>query len=155
MTKLVTDYISSCPDSKIVLMGYSQGAQVVADTLIGSSTSGFGGGFGGGYGGSSAASSGGLPAADRKNIIAAIQMGDPSHVPGLSTDKGTSTKNGVFPRSNSANYASDGFGSLIQSYCDTGDEYCDSGNSLQVHLSYVQTYGTDATNFVVSKYKAA
>jgi len=46
MTNLVTQYVASCPDAKIVLMGYSQGAQVVADTLIGAG-SGFGGGSSG------------------------------------------------------------------------------------------------------------
>jgi hypothetical protein len=35
------------------------------------------------------------------------------------------------------------------SYCDTGDEVCDSGHSAEIHETYVQTYGTDATNFVV------
>lgn len=74
----------------------------MADTLFGSSSSfGFGGG----------SSSSGLAAQYKKNsmfppnmilnhtnartVIAAIQMGDPSHVPNLSIDVGTSTKNGV------------------------------------------------------------
>lgn len=42
MMTLIESYAQACPDGKIVLMGYSQGAQVVADTLLGSST-GFGG----------------------------------------------------------------------------------------------------------------
>lgn len=35
MTKLLTDYAARCPSSKIVMMGYSQGAQVAADVLCG------------------------------------------------------------------------------------------------------------------------
>lgn len=35
MTALLTSYASRCPDSKIVMMGYSQGAQVAADVLCG------------------------------------------------------------------------------------------------------------------------
>jgi acetylxylan esterase len=43
----------------------------------------------------------------------------------------------------------------IVSYCNNGDEFCDSGNSLQVHLSYVQSNGDAATQFLVSKAKGA
>jgi len=39
MTKLIENYVADCPDSKIVLMGYSQGAHVTGDVLCGSSTS--------------------------------------------------------------------------------------------------------------------
>lgn len=41
MTKLVQDYAAMCPDSKIAVMGYSQGAQVSADVLCGTSEIGF------------------------------------------------------------------------------------------------------------------
>lgn len=35
MTALLTGYASRCPASKIVMMGYSQGAQVAADVMCG------------------------------------------------------------------------------------------------------------------------
>jgi acetylxylan esterase len=35
MTKLVEDYAAACPNSKMVLMGYSQGAQVTGDVVSG------------------------------------------------------------------------------------------------------------------------
>ena len=35
MTDQLSTYVSTCPDSKIVLLGYSQGAQVVGDTMCG------------------------------------------------------------------------------------------------------------------------
>lgn len=41
MTRLVTDYTSRCPNSKLVLMGYSQGAQVTADMLCGTNENTF------------------------------------------------------------------------------------------------------------------
>lgn len=41
LTELVTTYQACCPDSKMVLMGYSQGAQVTADFLCGTSETGF------------------------------------------------------------------------------------------------------------------
>lgn len=41
LTEMVLDYQSCCPDSKMVLLGYSQGAQVTADFLCGRSEAGF------------------------------------------------------------------------------------------------------------------
>lgn len=41
MTNLIETYVASCPDSKIVLLGYSQGAQVVGDTVCGTTSNGF------------------------------------------------------------------------------------------------------------------
>lgn len=40
MTKLVTDYVDACPTGKVVLMGYSQGAQVTGDTVCGTAETG-------------------------------------------------------------------------------------------------------------------
>lgn len=37
MAMLVNSYASACPNSRMVLMGYSQGAQVTADLLCGTS----------------------------------------------------------------------------------------------------------------------
>jgi hypothetical protein len=92
-----------------------QGTQVVADTLIGSSSGlealvRLRGGPEGSSG--SSTSSGGLAEHYRKDgmklrlqhftrhidivtVVAAIQMGNPSHITGLSLNKGTSTMNGV------------------------------------------------------------
>lgn len=52
MTNQITAYAQACPNSKIVLMGYSQGAQVLGDTVSGGgtwtpNTQLFGGGPGG------------------------------------------------------------------------------------------------------------
>jgi acetylxylan esterase len=80
-------------------------------------------------------------------------MGDPSHVPGLAQDVGNSTKAGVFPRNNTAACASTA--SITQSYCNANDTFCDSGSSLQVHLSYVQVFGTQAAQFITSKVVAS
>ncbi|KAF8851237.1 alpha/beta-hydrolase [Acephala macrosclerotiorum] len=146
MMTLIESYAQACPDGKIVLMGYSQGAQVVADTLLGSST---------GFGGTVAPPSFlFLSQAKRTPVIVVIQMGDSSHRLNLSFDVGTSVKSGMFPRSNSASYTSDGYAGLIQYYCDTGDEFCDPGNNLRVHLGYMQKHGTQAASFVAGKYKA-
>lgn len=41
MTTLVTAYTARCPTSKVVLMGYSQGAQVTMDVLCGTEINNF------------------------------------------------------------------------------------------------------------------
>lgn len=41
LSDMVTEYQTCCSDSKLVLLGYSQGAQVTADYLCGRSELGF------------------------------------------------------------------------------------------------------------------
>lgn len=40
------------------------------------------------------------------------------------------------------------------SFCNANDTFCDSGQNLTVHLSYVQDNGTSAVNFITEKVKA-
>jgi acetylxylan esterase len=97
--------VKRCPKEKFVLVGYSQGAQVVGDAL--------------GGGGRTPATKG-VRAAIARKIVAVIQMGDPRRVPGRSFDKGTDPgATGVFPRPASESLAR--FAKRFRSYCDTGD----------------------------------
>lgn len=82
MTQLVNSYAQACPSSRMVLMGYSQGAQVAADTVCGSTISGF-------------AQTQAISTALTDKIAAIMLMGDPTHVVNQPFDQGTSTKNGV------------------------------------------------------------
>lgn len=107
-------------------------------------------------------------------VAAVITFGDPTHVAGKPYNAGSSTKNGVSddlylglsdyilindtslqvsPRSNTA--ALDTYGPIMQSYCDTGDKFCDSGSSLQVHLDEIKNHGPAAASFIVSKFKGS
>jgi acetylxylan esterase len=76
-------------------------------------------------------------------------MGDPSFVPGLMQDAGNSTKAGIFPRNNTAACSSSA--AITKSFCNADDKFCASGNSIQVHISYVQVFGKDAAQFIVGK----
>ncbi|QSZ33587.1 hypothetical protein DSL72_005155 [Monilinia vaccinii-corymbosi] len=150
MTKLVQDYAAKCPDSKIALMGYSQGANVAGDVMCGSSGMGSAMGWLGTSGagsGTTQSSSAGLSADVAAKVVAVVLMGDPTHVPGASFNTGTSTKSGMFPRKNVANCPA----AKMISYCDTGDTFCDSGASVAVHMSYVTKYGTAAAKFITDK----
>jgi hypothetical protein len=66
-------------------------------------------------------------------------------------DLGTSTRNGQFPRSSTQLSVLAGFASRIAAWCDSNDTFCDSGNSLNVHLTYLNRYQTAAQNFVLGK----
>jgi len=113
-----------------------QGAQVIGDVMCGTSEANFN-------------STPPLNPALSKNIIAIIQMGDPTHIPNLPQDVGNSTKAGIFPRPNTTACAA--MEPITKSFCSADDRFCDSGNSIPVHLSYVREFGVQAKDFVVSK----
>jgi len=137
MQSLITSYEARCPNSKIALLGYSQGAQVVGDVLCGTSEANWN---------STAPES----AALSKNIIASVQMGDPTFVLNQAQDVGNATKGGIFKRNNTAACPS----SIMKSYCNFNDTFCDGGSSLVVHLSYVNVYGDVAAQWIIGKFGA-
>jgi acetylxylan esterase len=143
MAKDVENAVSACPNEKIVLLGYSQGAQVVGDVLAG------------GGGGSLGAQSAPIPSADAAKVIAAIQFGDPRHQPNLaSIDLGTDPgAQGIFPVVSGQSRA--GFSAILRSWCDTGDPFCAGGANLNAHLQYVNKYDTAANTFVKGRLTAA
>jgi acetylxylan esterase len=143
MAKDVENAVSACPNEKIVLLGYSQGAQVVGDVLAG------------GGGGSLGAQSAPIPSADAAKVIAAIQFGDPRHQPNLaSIDLGTDPgAQGIFPVV--AGQSRAGFSAILRSWCDTGDPFCAGGANLNAHLQYTQKYDTAANTFVKGRLTAA
>ncbi|EFQ25748.1 cutinase [Colletotrichum graminicola] len=140
MTKLVQDYAARCPDTKMVLMGYSQGAQVTGDVMCGTSENGF-------------TTTQPQSAEVAAKVAAILLMGDPSHVTGQPYNQGSSHNNGRFPRTRTA--GCNAVADKMVSFCNTGDPFCDGGRNLQVHLSYVQTNGDAANQFIMSKVKAA
>lgn len=77
-------------------------------------------------------------------------MGDPRHIPGESFDVGTSQHDGLFPRLASQQYSAT-LQPRIQSFCDAEDEFCDSGLSLEVHLTYLDRYQTRAADFILEQ----
>jgi acetylxylan esterase len=139
--------VTKCPGQKILLLGYSQGAQIVGDAL----------GGGGGNAKSSGQGDGkeSPPAAKSatEKVVGVIQYGDPRRIPGQSFDVGTDPgAEGIFPRK--TNQLLTAFAPDIQSYCDTGDPFCAKGNELNAHLAYFEKFDKTATAFLVSRLKA-
>ena len=65
-------------------------------------------------------------------------------------DKGTSKRAGLFPRQSNQQHSAT-LQSCIQSWCDTGDPYCDSGTTVSAYTSYLSRYQTAAVNFIIQK----
>ncbi|CAK1364345.1 Acetylxylan esterase [Cercospora beticola] len=150
MKELVEAYVAQdCPNNApLVLMGYSQGAQVVADYVSGQNVGVFP------YNSSLAE-----PAPDNvlSKIAAIITMGDPSiNITNNPAHVGNSTKPGLFERFGNATsiFETSGLDNRTQAYCNALDPYCASaGNfdNITVHLVYVQEFGMQARDFVVQK----
>ncbi|KAE8153331.1 acetylxylan esterase precursor [Aspergillus avenaceus] len=138
MVHAISAYIFRCPDSKIVLLGYSQGAHIIGDTLCGSIVElGF-------------AQSAPINDTLGSKIIAAVSMGDPSFFAGLSYNNGTNKVNsGWFARRNNTVCAK--YDAARVSYCDVGDKFCASGYRFWVHRKYMWRYKDVALQFVLAR----
>lgn len=139
LTTQLTEQVAECPDQKIVLAGFSQGAHVVLDVL---------GGGGGGVLGRATAP---ISAAVADQVAAVATFGDPRHVADQPFEAGTSTRDGLFPRSADQLRTLGGFADRIQSFCDSGDTFCDRGFNLAVHSSYLDRRQDDAAAFVLDR----
>ncbi|KAK5991150.1 Acetylxylan esterase 2 [Cladobotryum mycophilum] len=124
-----------CPKTKFVLLGYSQGAQIIDDAVCG----------------------GGDPEAGiyRQNITilneafkrmhAVVLMGNPRFVHGKFYNHGTCTEQGFAAREKSFDCP---YGNLVQSICDTQDLFCCNGTSLEHHGQYVKYYGQYMVDYI-------
>ncbi|EOD45287.1 Acetyl xylan esterase [Neofusicoccum parvum] len=137
VAQAVTSYAQSCPDSQIVLVGYSQGSQIINNAMCN----------GGDPNQGISSTTAPITAAIGKHVKAMIWMGNPRHKPGASYNVGTSTAAGFDPETQQCT----AYASIIQSYCDQADPYCSNGNDASVHQGYGSEYGQAALKFVNSK----
>ncbi|KAK7951164.1 uncharacterized protein PG986_006892 [Apiospora aurea] len=133
LTALMRSYAAACPGAPVVLMGYSQGAQVIADVLSNATTP---------------VDNAAQPLSTT-DVVGILLIGDPSRVDGKPFNAGTANGDGLFSRKDST--ALEAMGDKILSICNDGDPVCDRGINIAVHLSYDETDGVQATQFVVSK----
>ncbi|KAL0945273.1 hypothetical protein HGRIS_000784 [Hohenbuehelia grisea] len=138
----VNAFNQRCPNTVLVLVGYSQGGQIIDDAYCG------GGDTNEGLGNTAIP----ISTAAQAKIAAAIFMGDPRHIVGLSYNVGTCQASGFAPRP--AGFQCP-YASNIQSYCDSPDPYCCNGNDANAHQQYANKYGSNALTFIKNKVNAA
>ncbi|KAK4224903.1 cutinase-domain-containing protein [Podospora fimiseda] len=135
--RLVLQHVEACPNTKIALIGYSQGAHALMDAICGAA-------------GDAYQVSEKLTMALKEQVIASVGFGDPSHTAGAPWNAGTSNKTGLFARNNVT--ACEPYADRIRSYCDTGDIYCDLGDDAAIHGSYFANYSIAAADFIATQY---
>ncbi|KAI1133310.1 carbohydrate esterase family 5 protein [Nemania abortiva] len=131
----IQDYVSACgSSSKIALLGFSQGGNVMTDALAGGVLKPD-------------------PIGDdlRPYIKAVAVFGDPTFTVGQSFDAGNATKSGIFSRGGDSLALLNTYASVIQSYCMVHDTVCATGDSLTVHSAEVPTFASVAAQFIASK----
>jgi len=135
----LTAFVQKCPSSKVAMLGFSQGAQVVGDALAG-----------GGIQGVSRLNAP-VNRAVSERVAAVVMYGDPRHLVQTSFNVGTATKDGVFPRP--MNQSLNAFADKTKSFCNVNDPFCASGDDLAVHLAYPPQFDAQAAEFVTAKFQ--
>lgn len=139
----VTAYASRCPDSKLVLGGYSEGAHMVGDILGGNTATGF-------YNCEEAEHPALSPTTfPGTSVVAAVVFGDTRHVAGQTYNQGTgSNLNGEYPRSESELEALNLWSAKLQNYCLVTDPICALGDDGLSHETYMTVFAETAADFV-------
>lgn len=153
----IHDYVAACGDkSRIVLIGYSQGGNVITDVLAGGVLKP-------------------APLEDRYRkysqyffvsfeslktnpfvlVTAVTVFGDPAFAINQSYNVGTNSngENGIFSRaSNDGGLALlNRYAGKLADYCDEGDVYCASGDDTAVHGQTVGKYAQAAADFIIAR----
>jgi Cutinase len=121
---------AACAGTRFILMGYSQGANVVGDALAGRGR--------------------GTPAVSvalAKRVDAVLLFGDPTFTAGEPFNVTDGNRSGVFARGKGALSV---FADRSESFCNANDEFCQGGTSLAAHLDYAKDLAK-ATDFAKTR----
>ncbi|MEU7905483.1 cutinase family protein [Actinoplanes sp. NPDC049118] len=117
---------AACARTRFVLMGYSQGADVMGDALAGGR-----------------AAQPTVPAALSDRVAAVLFFGDPTFTAGEPFNVTDGTRSGILARGDGR---LDAFADRTRSFCNRNDRFCQGGTSLAAHLDYAKFFG-DALAF--------
>ncbi|KAK8879154.1 Alpha/Beta hydrolase protein [Apiospora arundinis] len=141
----VETYAKACPNSKIVLTGYSQGAHLMGDVMSGA-------------GGlipnqnCTQAKTAPLAAAAAQKVMAVTLFGDVRHTANQKYNLGEgAAKSGILPRNGTQLDGLNIYSEKVHSWCNGEDPVCSSGNDMDQHLTYFDQFTDDAAAFIKTK----
>ncbi|KAI3006717.1 CAZyme family CE5 [Aspergillus niger] len=146
----VNRYAADCPNSRIVLISYSQGAMIVGDALAGG-------------GGDSTLGNATQPLVSEdvsKHIAANFYYGNPRHAPYQPYNMGNNTWNvtGKYPRLDyQIRYLHDRYRHVTADWCNDGDGVCspsEGADALSLHMAYANDYDPIAAAWILEKLRA-
>ncbi|KAH8778628.1 Alpha/Beta hydrolase protein [Diaporthe sp. PMI_573] len=157
--KQIRSYGEDCPDSKLVLTGYSQGAHVIGDMLGG------GGGtfetMGGGEHMGEDSTEEYVEGLDQNSspgdqIVAAFLWGDTRHVAGQAYEAlDGGDFEGWYPRNETEIESLNKWSDILRSWCDARDGVCAYDTTATVnytyHWNYLDLYSQDAADWLSIK----
>ncbi|KAI3329078.1 carbohydrate esterase family 5 protein [Xylariaceae sp. AK1471] len=138
VARQTNSFFEKCPNTTLVVVGYSQGAQIVDDAFCG-----------GPDGISLNTTRESVSAGVSRMVAAIILMGSPRNIPGRLGNIGNATAGGFAARP--VGFQCPAFANIVRSYCDAADPFCAKGNSSATHQGYGRVYGQDALRFVAEK----
>lgn len=139
----ITEYNAQCPDTLIVINGYSQGAMVSGALLSG--------------GGDDACNIDsqtlGLDSTSQAGqaVKAALLWGDVKHTANQVYNVLDGADKQAWPRTGANLERLNRYSSVLRSYCGAGDPVCANGDDVAQHLNYFELYTEEASSWVVSK----
>ncbi|RYP03672.1 hypothetical protein DL764_004977 [Monosporascus ibericus] len=146
-TSQISAYANRCPNAKLVLSGYSQGAQLIGDILGG-------GGGDTALGCSTPINTGLNPFSSPGNkILAALLFGDPRHTANQAYNAASGAfSDGINPRTGTQLTSLNRFSNVLRSWCLSGDFICARGGSdPNAHTSYFNIFSIEAGYWVKTK----
>ncbi|KAH7323220.1 Alpha/Beta hydrolase protein, partial [Stachybotrys elegans] len=142
----IVAYNKRCPNSKLVVTGFSQGAHVVGDI--------FGGGGGTFFQGCQTRATPNVPfnTPAGQAIAAIVTFGDVRHTANQPYNYlGGATKWGLFPRNSQQLANAIQYAGVWRDYCATEDPICAGGNVVDDHLNYFDLYSNEVADYVHQK----
>ncbi|RYN56352.1 hypothetical protein AA0118_g8202 [Alternaria tenuissima] len=139
----ITEYNAQCPDTLIVINGYSQGGMVSGALLSG--------------GGEDACNVDsqtlGLDPTSQAGqaVKAALLWGDVKHTANQPYNVLDGADKQAWPRTGANLERLNRYSAVLRSYCAAGDPVCANGDVIAQHLNYFELYTEEASSWVVSK----